>query len=67
MSTAKNKRKAQPETGAEARRRVLNKLGKMSQKDLFGIAVRAGIYTKKGKLKKAYRDEAGPSASRPTD
>jgi hypothetical protein len=50
-----------------ARRRVLNELSKMSQKELFALTVQAGIYTKAGKLTKAYRADGSPSASRPTD
>ena len=39
----------------------------MSTKELFQIAVRAGIYTEDGQLTPPYRDDAEPSASRPTD
>lgn len=49
------------------RRRSLAKLARMSARELFAIAVRAGIYTKTGKLTKHYRDDAEPSAHRPTD
>lgn len=49
------------------RRRVLAEMQRMSRQELFQLAVRAGIYTKKGKLTKEYRDSAAPSASRPTD
>jgi hypothetical protein len=41
-----------------ARRLVLEKLGAMSQKQLFQLAIRAGIYTKSGKLTKYYEDDA---------
>ena len=68
MSTAKKKpRKARLDKETRARRRVLIELSKMSQKELFALAVRAGIYTKSGKLTKHYRDDASPSACRPTD
>jgi len=67
MSADKRTKKARLDQETLARRRVLSNLGKMSQKDLFAIAVRAGIYTKDGKLTKNYRDDAAPSASRPTD
>ncbi len=49
------------------RRRVLAEMQRMSPEELFQLAVRAGIYTKKGKLTKNYRDDASPSACRPTD
>jgi hypothetical protein len=49
------------------RRRVLAEMQRMSPTELFQLAVRAGIYTKKGKLTKHYRNDAAPSASRPTD
>jgi hypothetical protein len=49
------------------RRRVLAEMQRMSPKQIFALAVRAGIYTKAGKLTKYYRDNAEPSASRPTD
>jgi hypothetical protein len=39
----------------------------MSQKELFKLAVSAGIYTKKGNLRKPYRDDGEPSAYRPRD
>jgi hypothetical protein len=49
------------------RRRALAKMQRMSAQQLLQLAVRAGICTKKGKLTKHYRDDAAPSASRPTD
>ncbi len=49
------------------RRRVLADMQRMSPQQLFQLAVRAGIYTKKGNLTKHYRDDGEPSASRPTD
>ena len=67
---AKNKRtveKVSVDAGTQVRRKVLAKMGKMSPGELFKLAVRAGIYTEKGKLTRPYRDDAGPSASRPTD
>ena len=59
--------KASADAGTQVRRKVLAKMGKMSPGELFGLAVRAGIYTEKGKLTRPYRDDTGPSASRPTD
>lgn len=49
------------------RRKVLDEMEKMSADELFQIAVRAGIYTKDGKLTEPYRDDADPSDCRPTD
>jgi hypothetical protein len=49
------------------RRRVLAKMQRMSPKELFSLAVRAGIYTQGGKLTKYYRDDGEPSAHRPTN
>jgi hypothetical protein len=49
------------------RRQVLADMQRMNPKQLLQLAVRAGIYTKSGKLAKEYRDDAAPSASRPTD
>jgi hypothetical protein len=49
------------------RRRALLNMQKLSTAEFFQLTVRAGIYTKKGKLTKHYRDDAEPSASRPTD
>lgn len=49
------------------RRRALAKLAAMSVDELFALAVRAGIYTPDGQLTEHYRDDAEPSASRPTD
>lgn len=51
----------------KARRAVLADMRKMTSKQLFDLAVRAGIYTKQGKLTRPYRDDTGPSAARPTD
>jgi hypothetical protein len=53
---SKIKRRRAPSTEA-ARLQVLVKLGKMSQEELFAIAVRAGIYDKNGKLTKNYRGD----------
>jgi hypothetical protein len=51
-----------------ARRRVLAKMKRMTSKELFAIAVRAGIYTKAGKLTKHYRSTPeNVSKCRPTD
>ena len=49
------------------RRRALAKMQGMSATELTQLAVRAGIYTKAGKLTAPYRSDAEPSASRPTD
>ena len=49
------------------RRRALADLQRMTPTELFQLAVRAGIYTKTGRLTKHYRSDAAPSASRPTD
>jgi len=38
----------------------------LSIEELFQLAVRAGIYTEDGELTPPYRDDAEPSASRPT-
>lgn len=54
-----------PET--RARRRVLAEMREMGAEELFELAIRAGIYTRDGRLTPPYRDDAGPSASRPTD
>ena len=68
------KRKFKPTLDPEApgldhmtrvRRRVLAKLEAMSTDEVFEILVRLGIVTKTGKLTKHYRDDAGPSATRP--
>jgi hypothetical protein len=49
------------------RRRALAKLQQMTARQVFDLAVRAGIYTKDGELTPAYASDAEPSASRPTD
>ncbi|MBX3225747.1 MAG: hypothetical protein KIT84_30780 [Labilithrix sp.] len=49
------------------RRRALAAMQKMTTEELFGLAVRAGIYTRSGKLAKPYRASSEPSASRPAD
>ena len=49
------------------RRRALAELQKLSIDELFRVAVRAGIYTEDGELTPPYRDDAEPSACRPTD
>jgi hypothetical protein len=49
------------------RRRVLAEMQRMTPEQLFELAVRAGIYTKAGKLTKHYRADGEPSAHRPTD
>jgi hypothetical protein len=49
------------------RRRVLARMQKMSIEQVKVLVVRAGIYTEDGQLTPPYRDDAEPSASRPTD
>jgi hypothetical protein len=49
------------------RRRALARMQQMSAEELRKLAVRAGIYTEKGKLAAQYRQDAEPSASRPSD
>ena len=49
------------------RRRVLAEMGEMTVEEIFQLTVRAGIYTEDGQLTPPYRDDAEPSASRPTD
>jgi len=50
-----------------ATRKALALAEKMSDEEIFQIAVRAGIYTKNGRLRKPYRDDENPSDCRPTD
>jgi hypothetical protein len=72
-ATAKTKKTTTRKAGekldaaTKARRAVLDEMRKMTSEELFGLAVRAGIYTKRGKLTRPYRDDSAPSASRPTD
>jgi len=49
------------------RRRVLAEMEQMSADELVQLAVRAGILTEDGQLTPPYRDDAEPSACRPTD
>jgi hypothetical protein len=49
------------------RRRILAEMRRMSTEEFFQLCVRAGIYTEDGQLTPPYRDDAEPSASRPTD
>ena len=49
------------------RRRALAELKKLSPREKFELAVRAGIYTPDGRLTPPYRPDAEPSACRPTD
>ena len=46
------------------RRRALVALMQMSTAEVFQLAVRAGIYTKSGRLTKHYRDDPEPSPRR---
>jgi len=72
MSTGTAKKKTRKvgeklDSATRARHAVLAEMRKMTSEELFGLAVRAGIYTKQGKLTRPYRDDTAPSASRPTD
>ena len=49
------------------RRRVLAEMEQMTPDELVQLAVRASILTKDGQLTPPYRDDAEPSACRPTD
>jgi hypothetical protein len=49
------------------RRRSLARLEQLSPEEFFQFLVQAGIYTEDGQLTEHYRDDAEPSASRPTD
>jgi hypothetical protein len=49
------------------RRRVLAEMEQMPADELVELAVRAGILTAQGELTAPYRDDAEPSACRPTD
>ena len=49
------------------RRRVLAEMERMSADELVSLAVRAGILTQDRKLAPPYREDAEPSACRPTD
>jgi hypothetical protein len=50
------------------RRRSLAKMQQMTPDEVFALAVRAGIYTKAGKLTKHYRStDENVSKYRPTD
>ncbi|MBI2392012.1 MAG: hypothetical protein HYV09_20640 [Deltaproteobacteria bacterium] len=55
------------EVEAEQRRKILADAAKLSDDELFAIAVRAGIFTKKGRLRKPYRDEASSGKDRAAD
>jgi hypothetical protein len=72
VSAKKSKLKLDPKAPGlddmtRLRRRALAKMQAMTGSELFAMAVRAGIYTKAGKLTAHYRADAEPSASRPTD
>ena len=49
------------------RRRVLAEMEQLSTEEVFQLMVRAGIYTADRQLTAPYRDDAEPSACRPTD
>jgi hypothetical protein len=53
------------DAATKARRAVLAGMKRMSPEELFELAVRAGIYTKKGNLTRAYRDESAPRKGTP--
>lgn len=55
------------DAATQARRKVLEKMQGWSSKQLFDLAVRAGIYEENGKLAAPYRGDADPSGSRPKD
>jgi len=65
------KAKAQPrsrfQTEAEERRKILAEAAKLSDEELFQLAVRVGIFTKTGRLTKPYRDEAAAGTDRAAD
>ena len=72
MKNGKQNKKLDPKApGLDAdtrqRRLALTRMQQMSPDELSKLAVRAGIYTKSGKLTKEYRSDAAPSASRPSD
>jgi hypothetical protein len=75
MKNVKRRQKLEPldpnEPGLDdmtrRRRTALVNMQRMSTEELFRVAVRAGIITRAGKLTKPYRNDAEPSASRPTD
>jgi hypothetical protein len=47
-------------------RKALEDMQRMSVEELFALAVRTGLYTPDGELTPPYRDDAPPSACRPT-
>ncbi|HEY4240104.1 MAG TPA: hypothetical protein VGM88_09825 [Kofleriaceae bacterium] len=49
------------------RRRILAEAEQLSAEELFQVGVRAGIWTPDGELTEHYRDDAEPSACRPSD
>ena len=49
------------------RRRALAKLERLSFEEGRALMIRAGVFTKDGKLAAPYRSDAEPSACRPTD
>ena len=73
MSTnGKNKPTLDPEApgldeDTRRRRRILAKLEQMSPDEAVELAKDAGILTADGQLAPQYRDDAEPSACRPTD
>lgn len=55
------------ESEVAARRKVLDDMRKMSDDELFQIAVRAGIFTKSGHFTKPYIEEASRGTARLAD
>lgn len=58
---------AKLDEATKERRQVLANMEKMSPDELFQIAVRAGIYTKDGKVEAPYREDAAPSVYQPKE
>jgi hypothetical protein len=64
MSSTKTRRKKKadlglpPHANAAIHAAIMKRLSKMSAEEIFQTAVKAGIYTKKGKLKKPYAAQA---------
>ncbi len=63
MSSSKNAKKKRgtglpPHANAAVHQAIMKMLSTMSAHEIFETAVKSGIYTKKGKLKKPYAAEA---------
>jgi len=68
MSGSKNaKRKSEiglrPHTNAAVHEAIMRRLSAMTADEIFETAVKSGIYTKKGKLKKPYAAQADDEAA----